>query len=453
MLVARLDVIGGLERVPDIGSVEFAAQCIGHALDVRAEIGLHLLGQLETLILFEHPGEAALAGLRIDPDHRFVAAAEVGGVDRQIGDAPVRVILRFERAETLPDRVLVATRKGRVDQFAAIGMALVNGQLVAIFDRLDHAVDIGEIEPRVDALRVHVERHRHEAAIARALAIAEQAAFDTVGPGHQRQFGRRDARAAVVMRMQADHRAVAVGQIADEIFDLVGVDVGRRRLDRGGQVEDDRVVWRRGQHLHHRLADLEAEIEFCGGEGFRAVLEMPVGTGLLARFVAHDLGAVNRDVADLVLGHPEDHFAPRRADCVVEVDDRLLRAGQAGETGADQILAALGEYLDEYIVGNAVRLHEAGDEIEFGRARAGETDLDLAHPDFDQQVEEPVLLMRVHRIDDRLVAVAQIGAEPARRRSDGTRRPLAVGEGNLRKGRIFAARITEHGHGMYSAVA
>ena len=358
----------------------------------------------------------------------------------------MRVILRFERSETLLDRVLVAARKGRVDQFAAIGMPLVNGQFVAIFDRLDHAVDIGKVELRIDALRIHVQRHRHEAAIARALAIAEQAALDPVGTRHQRKLGRRDPGAAVIVRMQADDRAVAIGQVADKILDLIRIDVGGRRFDRGGQVEDDRVVGCRGQHLHHCLADLEAEIEFGGGEGLRTVLEMPVGRGLLARFVAHDLGTVHGDIANLVAGHAEHDFAPCGAHRIVKMHDRRMRARQAGEAGADQILAALRQDLDQDIFRHPPGLHQTRDEIEFGSARTGETDLDLFHTDFDQKIEKAGLLMRIHRIDDGLIAIAQIGAEPAGRGGDGARGPLPVGQRNLRKGRIFGARVAEHGH-------
>jgi hypothetical protein len=170
----------------------------GHGGEVR----LHPLGQLEALVLFEHPGEAALAGLRIDADHRFVAAAEVGRVDRQVGHRPQLVVAVFLRGEALLDRVLMAARKGGEHQFAAIGMAFGHGQLVAVFDRLDHLVDVGEIEARIDALRVHVERDRHQAAVAGALAIAEQAAFDAVGAGHQAQFRRRHAGAPVVVGVQ-----------------------------------------------------------------------------------------------------------------------------------------------------------------------------------------------------------------------------------------------------------
>src|SRR3546814_1443750 len=90
----------------------------------------------------------------------------------------------------------MAARKGGVDELAAIGVARVHRQPVAIFDRLDDLVDVREVELRVYALRVHVERDGDEAGVAGALAIAEQAALDAVGAREQAELGRSDAGAA-----------------------------------------------------------------------------------------------------------------------------------------------------------------------------------------------------------------------------------------------------------------
>ena len=251
MLVRGLHVIGFAEGLPDIRSVQLAPEAIGHALDMGAEIRLHLLGQLEALVLFQHPGKAAFSALRIDADDRFVAAAQIGRVDWEVRHAPALVVLFRAGAEAFLDGILMATRKRGVDQLAAIGMPRMDRQFVAIFDRADHPVDIREIERGIDALRVHVEGHRNEAAIARPLAVSEQAAFDSVCPCHQRQFRRRDAGSAIVMGVQRDDRAIAIGQVADEIFDLIGVDIGRRRFHCGGQVQDDRMLGRGCEHVHH----------------------------------------------------------------------------------------------------------------------------------------------------------------------------------------------------------
>ena len=56
---------------------------------------------------------------------------------------------------------------------------------------------------RVDALAEQVQRQRHQADVAGALAVAEQAALDPVGAGLHAQLGGGDGRAAVVVRVQA----------------------------------------------------------------------------------------------------------------------------------------------------------------------------------------------------------------------------------------------------------
>jgi hypothetical protein len=182
--------------------LQLAAQFIGQLLDMLGEVRLHLLGQLQSLILFQYPGKSALAALRIDADHRFIAAAQIGGIDRQIGDFPQFVILGVLRGKALLDRILMAAGKGREHQFAAIGVARVDGQLVAIFNRVDDLINVREIDLGINALRVEVEPDGDEAAIASAFTIAEQAAFHPVRARHQAQFGGGNAGATVIVRVQ-----------------------------------------------------------------------------------------------------------------------------------------------------------------------------------------------------------------------------------------------------------
>ena len=407
-LLAR-QAIMGVERLADVGGVEFAAGAVGQRLHHLRKVRLHPLGQLVALVLLQHPGDAALARLRIDTDHRFIVAAQILGVDRQIGHVPDEVVARFLRGEALLDRVLMAAGKGGEDQFAGIGMARVDRQLVAIFDRLDDVVDVAEVETGIDPLGVHVERDGYQVAIAGALAIAEQAAFDPVGAGHDAQFRRGDAGAAVIMGVQRNDDAVAARDIAADPFDLVGIDVGRGAFDRGGQVQDQRPFGRGAQDVHHRLAAFQAEIQFRRGKGFGRIFEMPVGVGLGGGMVAQQLGGVDGDLAHLAAFHLEDDVAPGGRDGVVDMDDRLFRAAQGLERGRDQVGAGLGQHLRHDIVGDGAALHQAGNEIEFGGPRRGEADLDLLDADLDQQVEEAALLFRVHRVDQRLVAVAHVG--------------------------------------------
>src|SRR3546814_8383805 len=84
----------------------------------------------------------------------------------------------------------------------------------------------------------------------------------------------------------------------------------------------------------------------------------------------------------------EDDLAPRGVDRVIDVDDRRFRAFEAVEAGADEVGAALGEHLRGDVVGDAAVLDEAGDEVELGRAGAGEADFDFLEADADEQVED-----------------------------------------------------------------
>ena len=250
------------------------------------------------------------------------------------------------------------------------------------------------------------------------------------------------------MGVQADHHRIAVGDQPPEQFDLIGVDIRRGALDRRGQVEDNRLVRRRLEHVHHRGADFDREIELGSGKRLGRIFETPVGAGVFRCLVAQDLGPGDGDVLDLSPAHPEHDLAPCWGHRIIQVDDRGARPFQAGEACLDQVAASLGQYLHGHIVGNAARTHQIGDIIEVGRARSGKADLDFLDPDLAQQVEKPRLLFRPHRVDQRLVAIAQVGRQPARRRGYRARWPLPVGQVDGREGSVFGRRVAEHGHGV-----
>jgi hypothetical protein len=96
------------------------------------------------------------------------------------------------------------------------------------------------------------------------------------------------------------------------------------------------------------------------------------------------------------------------------VDDGLLGAGDGLVGALDQLLAALGEHLDGDVVGDQVVVDQLAAEVEVGLAGRGETDLDLLEAHLDQRVEHAPLALRVHRVDEGLVAVTQVDAAPQR---------------------------------------
>ncbi len=80
------------------------------------------------------------------------------------------------------------------------------------------------------------------------------------------------------------------------------------------------------------------------------------------------------------------------------------------------------------VIGDQVLLDEHPHEVEVRLRRRGEPDLDLlvAHP--HEQLEHLHLARRAHRVDQRLVAVAQVDGAPPRRPLKHLGRPGAVGK-------------------------
>ncbi len=189
----------------------------------------------------------------------------MGGVDRQIGDLP-DVVVVGKGIHPLLDGVLVATRERRVDEVAGVGMAGVHRQPVAVLGHGAQPIDVTDVELRIDALAEQVHRQRHHIDVAGALPVPEQRALDAIGAGHHAELGGRDGGAAVVVRMQAQHHPVALGDVTVEVLDDIAVDVGRVHLDRGRQVQDEATVDARLDDIHHRCADLDRVVDLGAGE-------------------------------------------------------------------------------------------------------------------------------------------------------------------------------------------
>ena len=101
----------------------------------------------------------------------------------------------------------------------------------------------------------------------------------TVGAGHD-ELGGRHGGAPVVVRVHAQDDGVAPRQVAVHPLDLIGVDVGRRALDRGGQVDDRGTRRGRPQVSATASQNLLGEVELGGAERLGRVLEAPVGAGV-----------------------------------------------------------------------------------------------------------------------------------------------------------------------------
>src|SRR5271165_5427117 len=108
-----------------------------------------------------------------------------------------------------------------MDEFAGIGVAGMDRELVAMLDGTNDLVDVADLKVGIDALAEQIQRQGHDIDVAGTLTIAEERAFDAIGSGHNREFGGGDRSSAVVVRVQAQSDAVAVADIAAEPFDLI----------------------------------------------------------------------------------------------------------------------------------------------------------------------------------------------------------------------------------------
>ncbi len=424
------------ENVPDLLAGELATLCIGPGLHDTAELDLQTTRQFQGVVVLQQVGDSALARLRVDADDGLIAAAEVLRVDGQVRHGPLQLVdrdaalcgIRGHLLEALLDGVLVRTAECGVDQISHPRVALRHRQLVAVLDRaLDH-VDVGEVDLRVDALREQVDAQCDQVDIARALAIAEQAALDAVGAGQVAELGCGDGGSAVVVRVQAEDHVLAVGEPAAHPLDRVSVDVGSGHLDGGRQVDDDLALRRRLEDLDHLVADVECELELRAGVALRRVLVVHLGAGNERLHLAALARAVQGDVDDALLVLAEHDLALQHAGGVVQVHDGLLGALDRLVGALDQVVAGLRQHLDGDVVGDRVLFDQAAHEVEVGLACAREADLDLLVAHADQQVEHDALALRAHRIDQCLVAVAQVNGTPAGCLGDALARPGAIGQ-------------------------
>ncbi len=270
----------------------------------------------------------------------------------------------------------------------------------------------------IDAAAEQVQPQRHQAHVAGALTVAEQAALDPIGAGLIPQFRCGDGGSAVVVGVQAQDDGVAAGQVAAHPLDRVGIHVGRGHLDGGGQVDDQRSVRCRLDDVGHRVAHLFGVFQFRSGVGLRAVLEPPLRIGVFRCLVDAHPGAVGGDLAYLGPVGAEHHATLQDRRRVVEVHDGLRRPRARLERALDQFGPALRQHLNGDVVGDRALLDDLADEVEVRLARRREADLDLLVAHADKEVEHPPLARRAHGVDQCLVAVAQVHRTPHRRGGD-----------------------------------
>src|SRR5271155_2643943 len=152
--------------------------------------------------------------------------------------------------------------------------------------------------------------------------------------------------------MQAESDAVTVADGAAKPFDLIGIDVRCRHFDGSGKVEDRLFRWARSPDIHHRLADLDREVELGPSKALGRILIDDLGLRHRSSEVVNKPGAGHRNVDDPRLVETEDD-APLQWRCrIVEVHNGAPRSPDRLETALNQFGSRLRQYLDRNVVGD-----------------------------------------------------------------------------------------------------
>ena len=254
------------------------------------------------------------------------------------------------RLETFIDRILVRTGKGGIHQAAGIGVADVDRDPGVLLAYRDDPVEVVEIKARINALAEHVQGQVENIDVAGPFAVAEQGALHPPGSGQHGQFGGCHRSAAVIVGVDADCRPFPVGQVADEPFDLVGIDIGAGHLHRGRQVDGRRPVGCGLPGIEYCLTDLKGKIQLGAGEALGRVFIADVRVRMLSGRLADQGRALDRQVDYLGPVHLKDHPPPQGGGGVIEMDNGPAGAADGGEGPLDQGGAGLGQRLDGDVV-------------------------------------------------------------------------------------------------------
>ena len=168
---------------------------------------------------------------------------------------------------------------------------------------------------------------------------------------------------------------------------------------------------------------------------------MPVGFGEARGLLHQHMRAFNRDGLHARFVEVEDNVPPRGADGIIQMHDRTRCARHAFERFLNKVAPRLCQALDRHIIGDASAIDQTTDKIEICRTGAWETNFDFLHAHFQEKIKKPALFLCAHRVDQRLIAIAQVGRKPTWRSVYCTIWPLTIGQINLRECAVFTRWI------------
>ena len=422
--------VGAFKGLPHVVGADLGPGILGNGLNGLGELDLQAAWQNHAVLALHDIRDAALARLAIDAHHGLVGPADVLGIDRQVGDAPHRIILG-QRGETLLDGVLMRAGERGIDQIASVWMARMHRQTVAVLGNSTQVIDVTDVELGIDAHGEQVHGDVDDVDIAGALTVAKQRALDPVRPRHDAELRRCHSAAAIVMGVERQDDPLTLADRAEEPLDDVPVHIRGVALDGRRQIEDDLVVLVIGlDDVHHRLADLDGELGLGQCETLWRVFVAHEGARNQLLQLLGELGGTGGDVDDARLVETEHDAALQGIRRVVEVDDGAACAPDAFVRALDQLGAALHQHLDGHILRDKILFDQHAHEVVIGLAGRGKTHLDFLESHLDEDIEHVALALDVHRVDQRLIAVAQVDRAPQRRLFDTAIGPCPVVQHN-----------------------
>ena len=93
---------------------------------------------------------------------------------------------------------------------------------------------------------------------------------------------------------------------------------------------------------------------------------------------------------------------------------RLLHTLECFIGTGDQLFTGLHQHLHAHVIGDLVFFDQPAGKVVIRLTGGGKTDLDLLDAELDQQMPQALFLGHVHRLQQGLVAIAQVDTGPDR---------------------------------------
>ena len=369
-----------VKQIHDLVFVQLVAVSICRCFHDIAEFRLHGLGQTVAPGLLQHESRAALAGLAVDTDNRLVLPVNIRRVDWQVRDLPVFRSCILHIVEALFNGILMGTGERGESQLSCIRLTGRDLHLSAFFVHFAHRQNIVEVQSRVHALGIHIQGHRYNIQITGTVPVAEKAAFDPLCPGQKAQFGAGHAGAPVVMGMEADDGRFPVGQMLDEIFDLVRIGVGGAHFHRSRQVENDGIFFGSTQCFHNLVADPDSKILLRSRIAFRGIFVTDVHAAagdFFLRQLPDQFGPLYGYIHNAVHILLEYDFPLQGGGGIIKMDDDVFRALHCFKSFMDQLRPCLYQHLQDHVVRHQVLLDKSADDFIFCFRSGRKADFDF----------------------------------------------------------------------------